>query len=94
MSLLTLFLLFAAGAALDGLHAGFVRLVNTKHYFWASVVSFVITILGYTVFFAIIESLSQGRPDNLVAYAMGGFFGSWGVLRWKTAEAPLPAQAG
>lgn len=85
MSILTLFLLFAAGIVLDGLHAAFVRLANTKHYFWAALVSSLITILGYTVFCAIFESLSQGRPDNLVAYAMGGFFGSWGALRYRSA---------
>lgn len=81
----TILLLFIAGLALDGLHCLFLRLATSNRYLWASLVSFLITILGYTVFFAIIESLSQGRPDNLVAYALGGFFGSWGALRWRAA---------
>lgn len=82
MSLL-LCLLFIAGIVIDALQAAFLRFATTKQYFRAAVVSFLMTIVGYGVFYKILESLNHGDPHNLVAYALGGAIGSFLGLKYR-----------
>ena len=75
--------LFVAGVVLDALQAAFLRFATTKQYGYASLVSFFMTIVGYGVFYSILESLNQGHVHNLLAYALGGSVGTFFALKLK-----------
>lgn len=83
MSVTTLILLFLLGVFHDILWALYLKCVADNQYIWASVVSFIITIMSFTVFAWILAAFLNGSYLNLVSYALGGTLGTFGILYWK-----------
>lgn len=84
-ALLVFMALFAMGLFQDALSAFYLRLVSEKRIVAASIVSVLITFIGYTVLVAIIESLVAGGVANIAAYAFGGGCGTYiGLYRKPT----------
>lgn len=75
--MLTMVLLFLSGVCHDVLVSKYYVLAQKKSYFLASVVSFLITLLGYLVFAAFLDGLLQGQYGNIVIYSAGCFFGAY-----------------
>lgn len=76
-SLLVFAALFILGIFQDALSAFYLRLVSERRIILASIISVIITLVGYLVLAALIESLVAGGLHNIVAYALGGGIGTY-----------------
>lgn len=76
-SFLVLIALFTVGIFQDALSALYLRLVTERRIFLAAILSVVITIVGFSAWAALAESLMTGGLHNLAAYAVGGGVGTW-----------------
>jgi hypothetical protein len=59
------------------------RCAHTKRYFWASILSFIITLMGYLVFAAFLDGLLHGNYVNVVIYSVGVFFGAYAGFKFR-----------
>lgn len=82
----TMALLLAAGCAHDCLVSFYYRLAQHKSYFYASIISFLITLLGYLVFAAFLDGLLKGDYGNIVVYSVGCFLGSYAGFKVGNGE--------
>jgi multidrug transporter EmrE-like cation transporter len=82
----TLILLLVLGIVHDVLWAIYLKCVANNQSFWASVVSFIITVMSFTVFASILDAFLHGSYLNLLFYAFGGALGTFGILHWKNRK--------
>lgn len=72
----SLLLLCGCGIAHDALYALFIRFLNDKRVLLASFVSFLITLMSYGVFAAVLDQLMTGSYSKIVAYSVGAGLGT------------------
>ena len=89
MILLELFALFAAGMFQEALNTVYVRSVAERLQWRATVLSGLLTVLGFVVFARIVTLIGPelgAASGSIVAYALGNSAGTWvGVRRAGTA---------
>lgn len=88
MILLELGILFLAGVFQDALNTLYVRSVAERALWRATILSGLVTVLGFLVFarvFAMLSAELDGAGAGLIAYALGNSAGTWVGMRRRPA---------
>ncbi len=84
MVVVELLVLFVAGLLQDALNTLYVRSVAERALWRATVLSGLLTVLGFVVFARIVNQLGhelEGAGGGLLAYALGNSAGTWVGMR-------------